>query len=109
MRLVVIETPYAGEVDDNLAYARACMRDSLDRGEAPFASHLLYTQPGVLNDRIVGERDLGMEAGFTWGRAAAATVVYADRGVSVGMARGIAAAHADGRTVEWRSLGEGRV
>ena len=28
-----------------MEYARACLRDSLLRGEAPIASHLLYTQP----------------------------------------------------------------
>ena len=41
MQRVIIESPYAGEIDKNTAYARRCMRDSLDRGEAPFASHLL--------------------------------------------------------------------
>ena len=42
MVLVLLESPYAGYVERNLAYARACMRDCLLRGEAPFASHLLY-------------------------------------------------------------------
>lgn len=58
MILVIIESPYAGDVDRNLEYLRAAMRDCLKRGEAPFASHALYTQPGVLDDgsRMV-ERD----------------------------------------------------
>lgn len=42
MILVLLESPYAGYVERNLAYARACARDCLLRGEAPFASHLLY-------------------------------------------------------------------
>ena len=39
MRLVVVESPYAGDVEANLAYLRRAMRDCLLRGEAPFASH----------------------------------------------------------------------
>jgi hypothetical protein len=56
--------------------------DSLLRGEAPIASHLLYTQPGVLNDQVADERRLGIEAGLAWLRAAKATVVYQDLGIS---------------------------
>ena len=47
MRLVILESPYAGDVAANVKYARRCVRDSLSRGEAPIASHLLYTQPGM--------------------------------------------------------------
>ena len=52
MQLVMIESPFAGEVDTNIKFARACMRDSLFRGESPFAMHLLSTQDGILNDEI---------------------------------------------------------
>ena len=108
MRLVILESPYAGDVEANVAYARACLRHSLARGEAPFASHLLYTQPGVLRDNVVAERQQGVEAGLAWGRRAAATVVYTDRGISPGMKRGIAEAQAAGRPVEYRTLGAGQ-
>lgn len=56
MRLVIIESPFAGDVEKNTRYARACVRDSLLRGEAPIASHLLYTQGGILNDDVPAER-----------------------------------------------------
>lgn len=46
MRRVIVESPYAGEVEANVTYARACVRDCVLRGEAPIASHLLFTQPG---------------------------------------------------------------
>ena len=49
-KLVYLESPYAGDVEKNIKYARLCMKDSLDRGEYPFASHLLYTQENILND-----------------------------------------------------------
>lgn len=105
MRLVIIESPYAGDVERNERYARAAMADSLTRGEAPFASHLLYTQPGVLDDTDPSERALGIRAGLAWGREACATVVYTDLGLSRGMFWGIVRAHRDGRPVEYRSLG----
>ena len=104
MRRVILESPYAGDVEANVAYARAALRDSLTRGEAPIASHLLYTQPGVLNDDIPEERTLGIEAGLAWGAEAAATVVYCDRGISRGMQYGIDRAKREGRPVEWRYL-----
>jgi hypothetical protein len=36
-----LESPYAGNVEENVAYARAAVRDSLLRGESPIASQLL--------------------------------------------------------------------
>jgi hypothetical protein len=106
MRRVILESPYAGDVEPNVAYARRALRDCLLRGEAPIASHLLYTQDGVLDDTIPDERALGIEAGLAWGAEAAATVVYTDRGISRGMEYGIARAEREGRPVEYRSLGE---
>lgn len=105
MRLVIVESPFAGDIERNQRYARAALADCLTRGEAPFASHLLYTQPGVLDDSKPEERALGIEAGLCWGRVAEKTVVYADLGISGGMQQGIGRAHAEGRPVETRFLG----
>ncbi|MDB5550826.1 MAG: hypothetical protein JWL86_810 [Rhizobium sp.] len=104
MKLVIIESPFAGDVEANIAYARRCVRDSLSRGEAPIASHLLYTQPGVLNDDIPAERTWGIDAGLAWRAVAQASVVYTDHGISKGMEYGIAAATAAGVPVEYRKL-----
>lgn len=106
MRLVIIESPYAGDVERNLCYVRAAMRDCLMRGEAPFASHALYTQIGVLDDLIPSERSLGIDAGLDWGARADATVVYTDLGMSRGMQYGIGRAVELGRPVEYRTLTE---
>lgn len=108
MTPVVLESPYAGNVELNAAYARARMRDCLERGEAPYASHLLYTQP-VLRDELPGERALGIEAGFVWRELAKRTVVYIDLGVSRGMGKGIADSEQRGCPVEYRELGPRRV
>lgn len=103
-RLVIIESPLAGDVEANVAYAKECMRDSLRRGEAPFASHLFYAQPGILDDLVPEERALGIEVGLAWGDAAELTAVYVDRGVSKGMRYGIERAISAKRTVVARSL-----
>lgn len=104
MRRVILESPYAGNVDANVAYARACVRDCLQRGESPIASHLLFTQPGVLRDDVPEERALGIAAGLAWRHVAEATVVYADHGVSPGMQHGIKIAKDAGLPVEIRYL-----
>lgn len=107
MKKVIIESPYAGDVEKNLAYAREAMADSLLRGEAPLASHLLYTQEGILDDNDPGERALGIEAGLVWGREADLTAVYADLGITAGMEIGAGRAVKEGRPVELRYIRRG--
>jgi DNA modification methylase len=103
---VVIESPYAGDVERNVTYARRCMKDSLLRGENPFASHLLYTQEGILDDSIPAERVRGIEAGFSLAQFADATVVYTDLDITDGMKLGIEEAKKQGRAIIYRKLGE---
>lgn len=105
-RLAIIESPFAGNVEKNLKYLRACMRDCLLKGDSPFASHGLYTQKGVLNDDDQVERLMGISAGFEWRRVANVTLVYTDLGTSSGMELGIAHAKQIGCPVEYRMLGE---
>lgn len=104
MKKVVIESPYAGDILANIAYAKKCFHDSLKRKEAPYASHLLFTQEGILDDTIPEERELGMLAGFAWGNAADLVAVYIDRGISGGMKKGIEAAKKRNSDIEIRSL-----
>lgn len=107
MRLVILESPYAGNFLQrylNRRYARACVRDALKRGDSPIASHLLYTQPGILRDGNPEERALGISAGLAWKSVAQASVVYTDRGISRGMRLGIDAASAAGLPVEQRRI-----
>lgn len=90
----------------NIAYARACVADSIARGEAPFASHLIYTQPGVLDDEDADDRAKGIEAGLSWHAVAEACIVYDDYGISSGMEQGIARAKRLGIPVIGRKLPE---
>ena len=87
MLLVVIESPYAGDVERNLVYLNACILDSFMRGEAPIASHGLY--PRALDDLYPDQRDLGITAGYAWGVMADFIAVYTDLGISAGMERAI--------------------
>lgn len=84
-KLVIIESPYAGDIEANVAYARAAMKDSCNRLEAPLASHLLYTQPGILRDDVPEDREYGIMAGLAWRRVAELAAFYIDRGWSSGM------------------------
>lgn len=102
MKLVVLESPYAGDIEANVAYARRALKDCLSRGEAPLASHLLY--PQVLDDTHKGERHKGIVAGLEWMRHAEAVVVYTDLGLSPGMVDAIAHAKWLGIPVEYRKI-----
>lgn len=105
---VIVESPYGSpdpEIRErNVAYARAALRDCILRGESPYASHLLYTQPGILVDEVPEERQLGIDAGFVWRSLAKKTVVYQDLGISKGMEYGIKHAQSIGHEIEYRSL-----
>ena len=109
-QFVDIETPYSAKTESdlsrNLLYTRACIRDSLLRGEIPFASHLFYTQPGILDDTVQTERDMGILAGkeLIEGLPGVKTVVYTDLGISPGMQFGIDRAESQSRIIEYRTL-----
>lgn len=93
--LVIIESPFRGEGYNeaarkaaewaNTVFARACVRDSVLRGEAPIASHLLFTQTGILKDDVPEERVLGIDCGLAWSRVCDYHAFYTDRGWSGGM------------------------
>lgn len=102
--IVVIESPYAGNVEANVTYARACVADSLARGEAPYASHLLYTQEGILNDLAPAQRRLGIDAGLSFHHVASLVVFYIDMGWSPGMREAEHHARRHGVSVTYRSL-----
>lgn len=108
--IVIIESPFANpdpvEAKANMDYLSDCLHDSLCRGEAPFASHAIYTLPGVLDDSVPEERDLGIHAGFEFHRVADYMVVYTDRGISSGMGWGVKSAMEIGLPVIYRTIRE---
>ncbi|WP_257479071.1 DUF7768 domain-containing protein [Acidipropionibacterium jensenii] len=116
MRTVSIMSPSSGDVRLHMLYARAAVHDALERGEAPFASLLIYTQDfddafashllrtKILNDKTAEERALGIRAGVAMSARCDATAVYTDLGISEGMATGIHEATRAGRPVVHRSI-----
>lgn len=105
--LVILESPY-WSIDPNILinnvnYARECLLDSLGRNEAPFASHLIYTQ--VYNDENEEERMSGLDAATSWYHVADKVVVYLDHNITKGMQRGINLADKMGLEIEYRKLG----
>ena len=99
-----MESPFAGDIDRNIKYAKLAIQDCLNRGEAPIASHLLFTQEGILNDDDLTERALGICAGLSWVRRADAMVVYEDHGRSRGMQEAITYAIRHSIPVEYRFI-----
>ena len=117
---VLVESPYAlkpsdtenhsyehhfkGSSQTNIDYARQCLRDCFDRGEIPIASHLLYTQTGILDDTIPEEREQGINAGLAWAEHVGKVVVYIDLGISSGMQKGIDYHTFKGTPLQYRKL-----
>lgn len=50
MKLIYVASPYAGDVERNLEYAKAACRAVMDSGHAAFVPHLLY--PALLDDSV---------------------------------------------------------
>lgn len=61
-RKIYVASPYAGDVNANVAAAIAYCRRVIDEGYMPIASHLLY--PQILDDNNASERELGLLFGL---------------------------------------------
>lgn len=95
--LVNVESPCAGIGETrwqravsrwrHRMYTIQVVRDSLARGEAPYASHAMFDSSRILNDDKPDDRALGMGVGDAWARLAALHVFYVDLGMSRGMLR----------------------
>ena len=104
---VYVASPFKGatveETRQNIVYARLCMLDSLERGEAPYLSHLLYTQVWAETDEL---RDAGLRAGDAMREACDLVALYTDLGVTPGMQRALDATpfgKSVGRNVHFRT------
>lgn len=116
LRPTIVESPFSASGEytqrQHERYRDACMLHSFDMGEAPFASHMLYTQ--ILDDAVPEERKLGIDAGLAIAEVLASTgflrwVFYVDLGISAGMKLGEKKAAELGVSTEKRSLGLARL
>jgi hypothetical protein len=85
MKRVIIESPFAGDIERNKAYAFQAALDALSRGESPFSSHIFY--PQFLDELDLTQRNLGIAAGFAWWESADLIAFYTDLGWSPGMCK----------------------
>ena len=60
-RLVYIASPFAGDVDGNIEFARDACRFCIEEGSTPIAVHLLY--PQILDDQDPEQRQIGLKLG----------------------------------------------
>jgi hypothetical protein len=88
-KLVYIASPYAGDVERNIDFARKACRYCIAQGHTPVAPHLLYTQ--MLDDGDPAQRELGLELGQRLLERSDELWVCGGR-ISSGMAAEIAAA-----------------
>ena len=61
-KLVYIASPYAGDVEENVAFAKAACRYAMEQDVTPVAVHLLG--PQMLADHIPAEREAGIRMGM---------------------------------------------
>jgi len=88
---------------NNRKYLRRAIRDSIiNHGEAPFASHEMYTR--ALDDNEPREREIGVNLLLAWFHHAEKMVVYADLGISRGMELEIAHAVLNKIPIEYRYI-----
>ena len=61
MKLIYVASPYAGDIKDNIQFAKRACRFVVDEGHAFFAPHLLY--PQILDEQVPADRQLGLDMG----------------------------------------------
>ena len=108
IKKVVIESPFSGNVTENIEYTLKCIHDSHRiRKEAPIASHLLYTrypEKGHIDDDDEERRNHGIHCGFEWNKHADLVAIYTDNGITRGMKYGIEFAIKYNIPLEYRTL-----
>jgi len=108
-RLVVVESPWkatdAYSLEQHKTYLEYALQDCFKRGEAPFASHGLYTF--ILDDDCLPERLQGIEAGLLWGQHCDFVASYRDMGLSEGMRQAEEYWGKLGKRIERRTISPG--
>ena len=101
--VVIVESPFAGDMEANRKYAlRACI-DCMRRHEVPYASHLFF--PQFLDELEPKEREQGLTAGYAFWRVATKIVFYVDHGMSPSMKQADARAARIGMKTVIRKIG----
>lgn len=94
LRPVVYESPFASMDFDtfarNIAYARLLIREgATGYNEAGIASHVIWTQPGILRDTVESERNLGIACGIVFANMAKRGIIGHIYGIDLGWSKGM--------------------
>ena len=100
--LISLESPFASDPIENIHYAYECCKDSIAKGESPYASHLLF--PQFLDDKDPAARAAGLRLSDAWRHKADKIVFYTDKGWSAGMQHALDFVKAHGKGAEFRAL-----
>lgn len=116
MQVVVLESPFSGDIPRNVAYAQRIMMHARERKEIVIIPHLLWTQHHMCKEHFVsdfdvkfecknGGRDVSLEQIKELRRRADLVVFYTDHGWSNGMTHGLEHCKAEGINFEERQIG----
>ncbi len=105
-KIVYIASPYAGDVEGNVEFAKAACRLAMEEGSTPVAAHLLY--PQMLDDMIPEQRELGIRMGLKLLEACSELWLCGSR-ISSGMQEELKTARIHGipvRRIPWEMVAE---
>ena len=105
-KIVYIASPYAGDVEGNVEFAKAACRLAMEEGSTPVAAHLLY--PQMLDDTVPEQRELGIRMGLKLLEACSELWLCGSR-ISNGMQEELKAAQLHGipvRRIPWEAVAE---
>lgn len=100
-KTVILESPFAGDVFNNVKYAQSVIHSLAHQGYAPSASHLIYTQ--MLDDTNEFDRKLGIDKGLDIAHGHD-SIIALDKGVSTGMKYGVQRAIKEDRNYSFITL-----
>lgn len=101
MELVFISSPYRGDIERNIVYAKELLVDAITAGYVPIAPHLLY--PQVLDDNVPEERKAAIELCHELLKKCDAILIGKRYGLSSGMKQEIITAKKLGKRVIWKN------
>lgn len=114
--VVVLESPFSGDIPRNIAYGQRIMADSRERGEIVIMPHLLWTQHHEAPEHFVsdydtkydiknGGREESLEQIKILRGLADKVIFYTDYGMSSGMEHGLEDCKTRGIKYEMRQIG----
>lgn len=98
MKLVYICSPLRGDIKRNIRRANEYCRFASTQGVVPLAPHAIFTQ--FLDDKILEERELGLQMGLELLKLCSELYVFGDR-VSNGMLGEMEAAKSLGVPIQY--------